>query len=94
MPEKFYLDTDEGSEECKIITSLYSEKRKKHYLIYQPVEKKTEEIYVSIYDPDSDEEDYELIDVVDEDELEEVASLLEEFYDEVNDYEKEDGHSI
>ena len=83
MPEKFFLDTEEGSEECKIITSLYSEKRKKHYLIYQPVEKKTEDIFVSEYNPDSDEEEYNLIEVVDEEELDEVAQLLEEFYDEV-----------
>ena len=83
MPEKFFLDTQEGSEECRIITSLYSEKRKKHYLIYQPVEKKTEDIYVSEYNPDSEEEEYDLIEVVDEEELEEVAKLLEEFYDEV-----------
>ena len=83
MPDIFYLETPEGTEECKIITSLYSEKRKKHYLIYQPVKKTNDDIFVSSYDPDS-EEDYDLIDVRDEEELEEVAKLLEEFYDEVN----------
>ena len=86
MPEKFFLDTEEGSEECKIITSLYSSKRKKHYLIYQPVEKKTEDIFVSEYDPDSEDEEYDLIEVVDEEELDEVAQLLEEFYDEVENH--------
>ena len=83
MPEKFFLDTEDGSIECKIITSLYSEKRKKHYLIYQPEEQTNDDIFVSSYDPDIDDEEYDLNDVNDEEEIEEVARLLEEFYDEV-----------
>ena len=83
MPENFFLDTEEGTQECKIITSLYSETRKKHYLIYQPIEAVNDDIYVSAYDPDSEEDEYELEDVKDEEEIEEVASLLEAFYDEV-----------
>ena len=84
MPEKFFLDTENGSEECRIITSLYSEKRKKHYLIYQPIDKPTDDIFVSSFDPDSEEDEYDLLDVSDDEELEEVAQLLEEFYDEVD----------
>jgi len=81
MPEKFILDTDTGSEECRIITSLYSETRKKHYLIYEYVNQLSDDIYVSSYDPDCDE-DYELCDVTDEEEINEVAALLEEYLQE------------
>lgn len=83
MPENFFLDTDEGSEECRIITSLYSKTRQKHYLIYQPLNHETEEFYVSTYNPDLDEDEYDLKSVTEEEELEEVAKLLQEFYDEV-----------
>ena len=39
----------------------------------------SEDIFVSIYDPDSDEDDYELLDVTNDTELDEVAKLLEEY---------------
>ena len=35
--------------------------------------------YFCVYDPDSDEDDYELLDVTDDAELDEVAKLLEEY---------------
>lgn len=79
MPEKFTLETDEGTRECRIITSLYSENRDRHYLIYEYTDMPSEDIFVSIYDPDSDEDDYELLDVTDDTELDEVARLLEEY---------------
>ena len=79
MPEKFILDTDEGSFECRILTSLYHEGRKKHYLVYEYVDNSNDDIYVSEYDPDSEEDDYILNDVSDPQELEEVSKLVEEF---------------
>ena len=79
MPEKFILDTDEGSFECRILTSLYQEKKKKHYLVYEYVDNSNDDIYVSEYDPDSEEDDYILNDVSDPQELEEVSKLFEEF---------------
>ncbi len=79
MPEKFILDTDEGSFECRILTSLYHEERKKHYLVYEYVDNSNDDIYVSEYDPDSEEDDYILNDVSDPQELEEVSKLFEEF---------------
>lgn len=75
--ETFYLETEEGSKECKIITSMYSETRKKYYLIYEYVESDTEEIYVSSYEPDK--EDGILKDIEDEQELQEITKFLEEF---------------
>jgi len=75
--ETFFLETEEGSKECKIITSMYSETRKKYYLIYEYVEKLTDEIYVSSYEPDA--EDGVLNDITDEKELEEITKFLEEF---------------
>ena len=38
MEDTFFLDTTEGSIECRVITNLYSEKRKKHYLVYEYVD--------------------------------------------------------
>ncbi len=77
MPEEFYIDTEDGSKKCRIITSLYSEKRKHHYLIYEYIDEPSENIFVSIYNPDS-ETDNELEDVLGE-ELEEVKVLLDDF---------------
>jgi len=77
IEETFFLDTEEGSKECKIITSMYSETRKKYYLIYEYVENKEEEIFVSSYEPN--EEDGTLNDITDEKELEEITKFLEEF---------------
>lgn len=78
MPDKFTLETEEGTQECRIITSLYSETRNKHYLIYEDANKESDDVFVSSYDPDMDD-DYELNDVSDNQELEEVAKLLEMF---------------
>lgn len=78
MPETFFLDTENGSQECRIITSLYSETRKKHYLIYEYIDGPQEEIYVSSYNPD-DEEDDRLEDVTNEEEMQEIEALLEEY---------------
>jgi len=64
IEETFFLDTEEGSKECKIITSMYSETRKKYYLIYEYVENKEEEIFVSSYEPN--EEDGTLNDITDD----------------------------
>ncbi len=77
IEETFFLDAEEGSKECKIITSMYSETRKKYYLIYEYVENKEEEIFVSSYEPN--EEDGTLNDITDEKELEEITKFLEEF---------------
>ena len=51
MPETFFLDTENGSQECRIITSLYSETRKKHYLIYEYIDGPQEETYISSCGP-------------------------------------------
>ena len=82
MPELFTLETDNGNVECRIITSLYSEEYKHHYLVYEYVNGPSDEIYVSIYNPDV-EDDYELSDVVG-DELEEVKKLLDSFEENVS----------
>ena len=80
MNNTFFLDTDEGSIECKIITSLYSEKYKQFYLVYEETDKIDGDVFVSKYDPKDEENN--LFDVS-EKELKEVMTLLEdEFADE------------
>ncbi len=74
--ETFILDTDTGSEECRIITTMFSETRKKYYVIYEYVENPSD-IFVSSYDP-TDEEGI-LEDVTAEDELKEITEFLEEY---------------
>ena len=54
MEDTFFLDTNEGSIECRVITNLYSEKRKKHYLVYEYVDEKNDDLYVSSYDPEDE----------------------------------------
>lgn len=75
--DRFYLDTEEGSIECQIITNIYSEERKKHYLIYEYVENESQYIYISSYNPEDKEGN--LNDVTNEQELEEITKFLEEF---------------
>ncbi len=74
--ETFYLDEDGQSILCHIITTMFSEKRKKYYVIYE-AENNTDEIYVSSYNPT--DEDGELLDVTDEKELAEIQKFLEEY---------------
>ena len=74
--ETFILDTYTGSEECHIITTMFSETRKKYYVIYEYVENPSD-IFVSSYDP-TDEEGI-LEDVAAEDELKEITEFLEEY---------------
>lgn len=81
MPDSFYLDTDNGSHECRIIASLYSNKRKKHYLVYEYVNGPQEDIYVSSYNPDDTEDDC-LMDITDENEMMEIEKLLNEYMEE------------
>ena len=47
--------------------------------MYEYVDNSNDDIYVSEYDPDSEEDDYILNDVSDPQELEEVSKLFEEF---------------
>ncbi len=75
--DKFFLDTEGKSIECQIITSLYDEKRKKHYIIYEYVNSPTDEVFVSSFDPE-DKEGL-LHDIIDEEELEEIKKFLEEY---------------
>ena len=77
LDETFFLDTSDGSHECQVITSIYSETRNKYYLIYEYVDQDTEDIFVSSYDPN--DEEALLKDITDEKELEEIASFLEEY---------------
>ena len=70
--ETFILDTDTGSEECRIITTMFSETRKKYYVIYEYVENPSD-IFVS-----TDEEGL-LEDIKEEDELKEIIDFLEEY---------------
>ena len=76
----FFLDTEEGSQECKIITTIYSESRKKYYVIYEYVNNKGDEIFASSYDPS--DEDGILYDITDEKELKEIETFLKEYEDE------------
>ena len=74
--DTFYLDEDGQSILCHIITTMFSEKRKKYYVIYE-AENNADEIYVSSYNPT--DEDGELLDVTDEKELAEIQKFLEEY---------------
>ena len=74
--ETFYLDEDGQSILCHIITTMFSEERKKYYVIYE-AENNKDEIYVSSYNPT--DEDGELLDVTDEEELAEIRKFLEEY---------------
>ena len=75
MNDTFFLDTDTGSVECQVITSLYSEKMKKYYLVYEYVHNESDEVYVSSYDP---EDESNTLNDVSLEELEEVTKLLNE----------------
>lgn len=75
--ETFFLDTESGSKECQVITSIYSETRKKYYLIYEYVEEESEEVFVSSYEPN--DESGTLNDVTDERELAEIADFLKDY---------------
>ena len=55
---------------------MFSEERKKYYVIYE-AENNEDEIYVSSYNPT--DEDGELLDVTDEEELAEIRKFLEEY---------------
>lgn len=74
MEDTFFLDTDNGSVECRVITNLYSDKTKKHYLVYEYV-KSDDNLYVSSYDPDDESN---TLNDVSEDELDEVMNLFED----------------
>ncbi len=76
--DTFILDTENGSEQCHIITTMYSEERKKYYVIYE-AENNTEDIYVSSYDPTKKEGILE--DITDEQELKEIKEFLEQYED-------------
>ena len=75
--ETFFLDTEVGSRECQVITSVYSESRKKYYLIYEYIDNKSDEVFVSSYVPD--DESGTLNDITDENELAEIADFLKDF---------------
>ena len=77
MQDTFYLETDEGTVECAVITTLFDEERKKNYVVYEYVNTKSEDIYVSSYD--LDDETHTLEDVSEE-EIKEIAALLESDY--------------
>jgi len=79
LEETFFLDTENGSRECQIITSMYSETRKKYYLIYEYVDSDTDEVFVSSYEPN--DEEGTLNDVTDEGALEEIAEFLKDYED-------------
>jgi len=74
--DTFFIDTEEESVLCRVITTMYQEKRKKYYVIYEYVDS-NEEVYVSSYDPNG--EDDLLKDIEDEEELKEIISFFEEF---------------
>lgn len=76
MNNIFDLETPTGSKECRIITSLYSETRDKHYLVYEYVDGSDDALFVSSYNPASEE--CELDDIKDEQELKEIEELLED----------------
>ena len=74
--DTFYLDEDGKSILCHIITTMFSEKRKKYYVIYE-TDENSDEIYVSSYDPT--DKDGELLDITDEKELEEIKKFLDDY---------------
>lgn len=77
--ETFFLDTEDGSEECRIITSIFSESRNKYYLVYEYV-RPSEELFVSSYNPNDESGTLE---DVNEEELEEVSKYLTEMIGEI-----------
>ena len=74
--ETFTLETEEGEQLCKVITTMYAEDRKKYYLVYEYVPENGD-IYVSYFDPDDEEGN--LIEVTNEKELQEIAKFLSDF---------------
>lgn len=74
--DTFYLDEDGKSILCHIITTMFSENRKKYYVIYE-TDENSDEIYVSSYDPT--DKDGELLDITDEKELEEIKKFLDDY---------------
>lgn len=76
--DTFYLDEDGKTITGHIITTMFSEIRKKHYVIYE-TDENNDEIYVSSFDPTGEEG--ELFDIVDEEELNEIKNFLEDYGD-------------
>lgn len=74
--DTFYLDEDGKSILCHIITTMFSENRKKYYVIYE-TDENSDEIYASSYDPT--DKDGELLDITDEKELEEIKKFLDDY---------------
>ena len=80
--EKFMLDTEDGSIECKIIMTLSLEEYKKNYLIYTDNsldENQELNIFISSYDPQNQEQ---LNDITDEQELEKVSNYIDQIWKE------------
>ena len=74
--DTFFLETNGNEQECRVITSIYAEDRKKYYLVYEDATDPVD-IYVSSFDPDDEEGTLE--EVTDETELKELAKFLEEY---------------
>ena len=74
--DTFFLDEENKSEECKIITVIYKEETKKHYLIYEYTNNLSGDIFVSTFDP-TDEEG--TLQDVTEEELKSIAEDLSEY---------------
>lgn len=70
----FILDENGESKECLVITTLYSETRKKHYVVYCYLDDE-EQFFVSSFDPTDTNGDLE--DVSDDEELKEIVAFLE-----------------
>ena len=81
MSDTFYIDSENGSEKCRVITTLYSKEYNHHYLVYEFVDQKSDDLYVSIFYPE--EEILELFDVEGK-ELDDVIAVLENMDEEVD----------
>lgn len=76
--ETFILETEEGSVECEVLYKLYSKEYQKHYIIYtdHTIDEEGDiNIFISSYNPESTT--YELNDITDKKELNNITKQLE-----------------
>lgn len=81
--ETFILDTENGQIECNVLLRFQMEENKKNYLVYtdNTVDEEGElNIFIASYEQNDDSG--ELKDIEDQQELEKITKILEEYWEE------------
>ena len=83
---KFTVVNDEGKEiECEMLFTFESEETGKNYIVYTDDtlnEEGNTKVYASIYDPESEDEETQLISIESEEEWAIIQTILEQLQEE------------